>query len=621
MRPDTPDKNHLPFKLPPGPYSQSKPDIPYAAIIGRAILASPNHALALQDIYEYITTVYPYYKRGEVTWMNSVRHALSTMAVFRKVARGRAEGKSLWAIYDCDLPCFNGGGFKKHLCADMNGQPSRPRKRPADDGGVPRSKRKKAGGEQPSEQPTTIPAPVLPPFFPHFAPANPHHQSYYQAALQQQQPSADTLFPPLPPSSNYHRVVRAVSIPAKDSVAGESSVGLSADDVETESEVDLIPSSPIERPPSSSSIPDLVSNFSSSSSPAPSSHPSLYEEDSLHPSPIADPLTLPRDTDFEEAMAAWFRSNTSSKSPVLPAESHAPDVSGKGKARATSPPMSTEKHPRVSIINCVDILVLTSDHVQVMASMGPPSSPTPARRKATPAGTHPKKSGRSPAAPRPTTPTLSPSDAVSVPSTQHPDREIQRTRSALLHPGLVASAMAAAASCEEDQERPSTPDRPVTPPPPSTPISSDLPSTPSGLAQLESELFDFSPCKSGGRTQTRLTPMLPQSPSLSVFNSRAPLLHVGSIDDFLAADPPPLPTRSPAMPPRTPKKSPFPAGSSAHSLRVPSPFGTPSRTLSRSQSKDGDLGYEDEIARWFSSSYGSIASGTEVGSPSALSYW
>ncbi|KAI0700111.1 hypothetical protein C8T65DRAFT_287457 [Cerioporus squamosus] len=112
MRSGPLDKAQLPFKLPPGPYSERKPDIPYAAIIGRAILASPNHALALQDIYEYITTVYPHYKRGEVTWMNSVRHALSTMAVFRKVARGRAEGKSLWAIYDCDLPCFQGGGSR-----------------------------------------------------------------------------------------------------------------------------------------------------------------------------------------------------------------------------------------------------------------------------------------------------------------------------------------------------------------------------------------------------------------------------------------------------------------------------------------------------------------------------
>ncbi|TFK86976.1 hypothetical protein K466DRAFT_599870 [Polyporus arcularius HHB13444] len=601
MRSGPLDESRLPFKLPPGPYSERKPDIPYAAIIGRAILASPNHALALQDIYEYITTVYPHYKRGEVTWMNSVRHALSTMAVFRKVARGRAEGKSLWAIYDCDLPCFQGGGFKKHLCADMNGQPSRPRKRAADDGGAPKSKRKKSSEEQVDPQSLAIPAPVLPPYFPHFAHTNPHHQSYYQAAMQQQQPAADTLFPPLPPSSNYHRVVRAASIPTLDSAADQSSdASSSVANADTEPQVDLVPSSPIDRSPSSSSIPDLVSNLSSSSSPALSSHLSLYEEGSAQPSPIAEPIPLPENLPLEDDMAAWFRSNSSSKSPAISAEANPPDDKGKGQAPAT-PPRTKGKHPKM------------------MAPMGPPSSPTPARRKrATAATSLGKCDGGSPAAARPTTPTLLSTDAVKSVCTQQPDKEARRTRPSLLHPGLVASAIAAAGSGEEDQERPSTPDRPVTPPPPSTPIRSDLPSTPSGIAQLESELFDFSPCKSGGRSQARLTPMLPQSPSLSVFNSRAPLLHMGSIDDFLAADPPPFPTRSPAMHPRTPKKSPFPGGSSsAHSLRVASPFGTPSR----SHPRDGDFGLEDDLARWFSSPYGGIPSGTEAGSPSGLTYW
>ncbi|RPD64441.1 hypothetical protein L226DRAFT_569877 [Lentinus tigrinus ALCF2SS1-7] len=598
MPSDPPDGDHLPFKLPSGPYSQSKPDIPYAAIIGRAILASPNHALALQDIYEYITTVYPFYKRGEVTWMNSVRHALSTMAVFRKVARGRAEGKSLWAIYDCDLPCFDGGGFKKHLCADMNGQPSRPRKRAAEDGGAPRSKRKKSGEEQADSQTVAMPAPVLPPYFPHFA-TNPHHQSYYQAALQQQQPSADMLFPPLPPSSNYHRVVRAASIPTADNVVDKSTDLPLVADEETKAEVDLIPSSPIQRPPSSSSIPDLVSNFSSSSSPAPSSHLSLYDEDSAQPSPSTEPTPLPRDADFEDAMAAWFRSNTTSNSPAIPTEAAVSDVKGKGKARATPPPKSTQKHARM------------------MASMGPPSSPTPARKRSS-TGRRPAASG-SPAAATPTTPTLASTDVVDVENVQQPDKEARRSCSTLLHPGLVASAIAAAGNREEEQERPSTPDRPVTPPPPSTPVHSDLPSTPSRLAQLESELFDFSPCKSGGRTQARITLTHPQSPSLFI-NSRAPLLQMGSVEDFMAADPPPLPTRSPAMPPRTPKKSPFLAGS-VYSSRVTSPLGTPSRTSSRNHSKEGDSNLEDDLARWFSSPYGGIPSGTEVGSPSSLSYW
>ncbi|KZV71539.1 winged helix DNA-binding domain-containing protein, partial [Peniophora sp. CONT] len=77
----------LPFVLPPGPYSPHKPDAPYAALIGRAILASPSHRLTLQEIYDYITTVYPYFTRHEQTWQNSIRHVLSTTVVFRKVQR------------------------------------------------------------------------------------------------------------------------------------------------------------------------------------------------------------------------------------------------------------------------------------------------------------------------------------------------------------------------------------------------------------------------------------------------------------------------------------------------------------------------------------------------------
>lgn len=322
MRPAPLEGDHLPFTLPPGPYSTVKPDLSYAAIIGRAILASPNHALALQDIYEYITTVFPHYQRGEPTWMNSVRHALSTMAVFRKVQRGRAEGKSLWAIYSCDIACFEGGGFKKALCADMNNGASSSRgsrKRGAEERGGSRSKRKKANDEQSGSQPIMMPAPVLPPYFPHFTNTNPHHQSYYQAAMQQQQVPAEALFPPLPPSSNYHRVIaRAASIPVADVPIGSSSSDVSAHDVaDADTEDDFVPSSPIERPPSSSSLPDLVFGFSGSSSPALSSHHSLHDDSS--PALSSTTMELPVDGDIDP-VAAWLRS----ESPTLPPGLHAP---------------------------------------------------------------------------------------------------------------------------------------------------------------------------------------------------------------------------------------------------------------------------------------------------------
>jgi hypothetical protein len=115
--PDESEYENLPFKLPPGPYRDSKPELSYAALIGQAILASPEHRLTLQEIYDFITIVYPYYKRDETTWMNSIRHVLSTTTAFRKRLRERSQGRTLWAIWDCDLDAFKDGGFKKSKCA------------------------------------------------------------------------------------------------------------------------------------------------------------------------------------------------------------------------------------------------------------------------------------------------------------------------------------------------------------------------------------------------------------------------------------------------------------------------------------------------------------------------
>ena len=106
--------------------------------------------------------------------MNSIRHVLSTSIVFRKVQRG--QNKSLWAILDKDLPCFEGGGFDRRLCEDMNKAKSkvRPRKRRAETTDEPQVKRFKL------EQ---LPVAPVPYYHPHTASmlANPHLQPYYGA--------------------------------------------------------------------------------------------------------------------------------------------------------------------------------------------------------------------------------------------------------------------------------------------------------------------------------------------------------------------------------------------------------------------------------------------------------
>lgn len=94
--------------------------------------------------------------------MNSIRHVLSTTVVFRKVQRDRAVGRTLWAIWDADLPCFEKGGFNKEASAEMAEQKAKKeanKKRPAEDIELPRTgkaKRSKKGTQSAADPvPTT----------------------------------------------------------------------------------------------------------------------------------------------------------------------------------------------------------------------------------------------------------------------------------------------------------------------------------------------------------------------------------------------------------------------------------------------------------------------------------
>lgn len=227
-----------------------------------------------------------------------------------------------------------------------------------------------------------------------------------------------------------------------------------------------------------------------------------------------------------------------------------------------------------------------------MAPMHPPSSPTPDRRGVT--GLRRAVSSSKPKSPA----------AIIPPSLVHkpmsPSSVMNR-----LHASLIASAIDAESSqSSDDIERPSTPDHTVTPPPSSTPLRVD---------DLEAELIDFSPFRSLSADVAQLfgastsSGFLPPSPSLSVFTTRAPLLQ-GSMED-LAGDWMSAVSRSPVAPiPKTPKKSPL----FTQSLRMISPFGTPSRS-----SRDALFDTEDDWTRHFHSPSDLFAAYTTLGaSPS-----
>jgi len=266
--PDEDDYDNLPYTLPPGPFSMKKPDLSYAALIGQAILSSPQHRLTLQEIYDWITIVYPYYNRSETTWMNSIRHVLSTTICFRKVPRDRSVGRTLWAIWDCDLECFADGGFRKEHCAEIKEASKKggTKKRAAEESvsGRKTKRQKKGAANAPGDIITSSPMqetpavggsalPILVPYsqlLPLFPPrASTHHQPYYQNCVQL---PAEVIFPPLPPSSHAHINISSLHL----SSAAENS--------------DVAQTSPT--PPSS--LPTLTPDNSSSS-------PQLTSEDYL----------------------------------------------------------------------------------------------------------------------------------------------------------------------------------------------------------------------------------------------------------------------------------------------------------------------------------------------------
>ncbi|GAA5894186.1 hypothetical protein JCM5296_004678 [Sporobolomyces johnsonii] len=92
-----------------------KPTWSYAALIGQAIFSTEERKISLADIYAFIMRSYPYYKKEDAGWQNSIRHNLSLNECFIKTARGPDNpGKGcLWAIAAGCEDQFADGGFVK----------------------------------------------------------------------------------------------------------------------------------------------------------------------------------------------------------------------------------------------------------------------------------------------------------------------------------------------------------------------------------------------------------------------------------------------------------------------------------------------------------------------------
>ncbi|XP_038067546.1 forkhead box protein P1-like isoform X4 [Patiria miniata] len=77
-----------------------RPPFTYAALIRQAILDSPDGQLTLNEIYNWFTRTFAYFRRNAATWKNAVRHNLSLHKCFVRVENVKG---AVWTVDELEF--------------------------------------------------------------------------------------------------------------------------------------------------------------------------------------------------------------------------------------------------------------------------------------------------------------------------------------------------------------------------------------------------------------------------------------------------------------------------------------------------------------------------------------
>ncbi|KAB5539999.1 hypothetical protein PHYPO_G00095870 [Pangasianodon hypophthalmus] len=111
-------------------YTHAKPPYSYISLITMAIQQSSSKMLTLNEIYQWIMDLFPFYRQNQQRWQNSVRHSLSFNDCFLKVPRSPDKpGKgSFWTLHPESGNMFENGCYlrrqKRFKCEKSADKPT-----------------------------------------------------------------------------------------------------------------------------------------------------------------------------------------------------------------------------------------------------------------------------------------------------------------------------------------------------------------------------------------------------------------------------------------------------------------------------------------------------------------